>query len=183
MDTFSKENVINNPEELLNLAAEGSERSTAVDELALLNHIALSISGTIDSKKIMDIIVDRSICFIGAQQGNITLLDESSDKNAELPVRNTCSLKELSPVKPQKPILKWIQDNKEPLRLNQLKSDSSFPNTYLGSSIDSLLSVPLMVNSGIIGVLTIYNKKDGQSFTEQDQQLLSIIASQSAQVI
>jgi phosphoserine phosphatase RsbU/P len=41
----------------------------------------------------------------------------------------------------------------------------------------------LIVKSELRGVLSVYNKKDGQSFNTDDQRLLVIIAAQSAQVV
>lgn len=162
------------------LTAENNKLRRAVDQLSMLNDLSLSISGTIDSQEIMDIIVDRSICFIGAQQGNITLVDEDQQDTGEMLARNTCSPNEHPPIRPQKTILERIKINKEPVRFNNSQNGYEFSSEQ---HIHSILSVPLMVNSQLIGVLTLYNKKNGQSFTEQDQQLLSIIASQSAQVI
>jgi sigma-B regulation protein RsbU (phosphoserine phosphatase) len=40
-----------------------------------------------------------------------------------------------------------------------------------------------MIKSNLRGVLTVYNRKDEPAFTEDDQRLLTIIASQSAQVL
>jgi sigma-B regulation protein RsbU (phosphoserine phosphatase) len=50
-------------------------------------------------------------------------------------------------------------------------------------NIKTLLCVPLIVKSELRGVLTVYNKKDSQSFNSDDQRLLAIIAAQSAQVV
>jgi len=47
----------------------------------------------------------------------------------------------------------------------------------------SIVCVPLVVKGNLIGYLAVFNKKDGHSFTDQDRRLLSIIGSQSAQVI
>ncbi len=41
----------------------------------------------------------------------------------------------------------------------------------------------MIVKSELKGVLTVYSKKVGKGFTEEDQRLLAIIAAQSAQVI
>jgi sigma-B regulation protein RsbU (phosphoserine phosphatase) len=41
----------------------------------------------------------------------------------------------------------------------------------------------MMIKSELKGVLTVYNKKDGKQFTDEDQRLLAIIAAQSAQVV
>jgi len=40
-----------------------------------------------------------------------------------------------------------------------------------------------MVRSALTGILSIYNKAEGDAFTDDDQRLLSIIAAQSAQII
>jgi sigma-B regulation protein RsbU (phosphoserine phosphatase) len=41
----------------------------------------------------------------------------------------------------------------------------------------------MMVKSTLVGVLTVYNKRDGATFTDEDQRLLAIIAGQSAQIV
>ena len=45
------------------------------------------------------------------------------------------------------------------------------------------MCVPLSLKRQLIGVLTVFNKRAAEGFTESDQRLLSIIAAQSAQVI
>jgi sigma-B regulation protein RsbU (phosphoserine phosphatase) len=174
---------IDTTKKIQELAAENDKLRQAVDQLSMLNDLSLSISGTIDSQEIMDTIIDRSICFIGAQRGNITVIDENQHDRGKMLARNTCSPNEHAPIRPQKTILKRIKINREPVRLNDLHNNSELQTNQWDPSIHSILSVPLMVHSRLTGVLTIYNKKDGPGFTDQDQQLLSIIASQSAQVI
>ena len=47
----------------------------------------------------------------------------------------------------------------------------------------SCLSVPLLSKGRMIGLLSVFNKKAEEGFNQDDQRLLSIIATQSAQVI
>ena len=155
----------------------------AVDELSTLNELALDIGGSIDSEEIMRTIIGRSIRSIGAKQGDITLVDEDEKDTAKTLVRSMVSSKEQSPVHLNRNLLGWMQINKKPLLINDPKNDNRFRNVDWEESIHSLLSAPLMVRSKLIGILTIYNKKQGSEFTGQDQRLLSIIATQSAQVV
>lgn len=155
----------------------------AVDELSTLNELALDIGGSIDSEEIMRTIIGRSIRSIGAEQGDITLVDEDEKDTAKTLVRSMVSSKEQSPVHLNRNLLGWMQINKKPLLINDPKNDNRFRNVDWEESIHSLLSAPLMVRSKLIGILTIYNKKQGSEFTGQDQRLLSIIATQSAQVV
>ncbi|NNF57733.1 MAG: GAF domain-containing protein, partial [Rhodothermaceae bacterium] len=47
----------------------------------------------------------------------------------------------------------------------------------------SVLCVPLVAHGSLLGVLSLYNKRDGGAFTDADARLLTIIAAQSAQII
>ena len=73
--------------------------------------------------------------------------------------------------------------NKKPLAILDPRTDSRFKGVEWDDSIRSLLCVPMMVKSALIGVLTVYNKREGTAFTDEDQRLLAIIAGQSAQVV
>ncbi|MBI9093006.1 MAG: GAF domain-containing protein [Desulfobacterium sp.] len=48
---------------------------------------------------------------------------------------------------------------------------------------NSLLSVPLVAEGRVIGVINVNNRKDGLSFTEEDQALLTAISSKIALVL
>lgn len=155
----------------------------AVDELSTLNELSLAISGSVDSEKIMRTIISRSIRSIGAEQGDITLVNENKEDPGQTLVRSMISSRNHSPLHLNQNLLGWMQINKKPLLINDPANDSRFQNVQWEKSIHSILSAPLMARSKLIGILTLYNKKDEEEFTEQDQRLLSIIASQSAQVV
>jgi len=72
---------------------------------------------------------------------------------------------------------------KEALLLNEPRSDQRFAQLVWDERIESLLSVPLISRSELIGILTVFNKKDDEGFTEQDKRLLSIIAGESVHVL
>ena len=67
------------------------------------------------------------------------------------------------------------------LRADSPADDPRFRGDAFHPGITSCISVPLMAQSRLFGMLTIYNKKDGGGFTEHDQRLLATLASQSAQ--
>lgn len=169
--------------EVRNLTEKNKRLRRAVDELSTLNELSLAISGSVDSEKIMRTIISRSIRSIGAEQGDITLVDDSQTDPGKTLVRSMVSSKNRAPLHLNQNLLGWIQINKKPLLINDPDNDSRFQNVQWEESIQSILSAPLMARSKLIGILTLYNKKDEEKFTEQDQRLLSIIASQSAQVV
>jgi sigma-B regulation protein RsbU (phosphoserine phosphatase) len=179
----------NNPQEteleIKRLTKENAQLRRAVDELAILNDLALAISGSLDSEKIMRSIIGKSIRALEAEQGDITLVDEEKSDTGQTLVRSMVSSTERTPLHLNQNLLGWMQINKKPLMINDPYNDDRFKNTKWESSIRSLISAPLMARSKLIGILTVYNKDSDSNnrFTESDQRLLSIIAAQSAQVV
>src|SRR5579862_3300441 len=80
-------------------------------------------------------------------------------------------------------LLGWMLINKKPLLSNDLTNDSRFTGLRSDADIRSVLCVPILVRNRLIGVLTIFNKKGGQGFSEDDKRLLAIIGAQSGQVL
>lgn len=165
------------------LQEENKRLRIAVDELSILNDLALDIGGKLDTDKIMRSIISKSIRAVGAEQGDITLVADNETDSAKTLVRSMVSSKEHSPLHLNQNLLGWVQINKKPLKINNPKNDERFQNVKWEESIQSVLCAPLMAKSKLVGILTIYNKKNEKDFSDTDQRLLAIIAAQSAQVV
>ena len=162
---------------------ENERLRRAVDELSILNDLALDIGGSLDTEKIMRSIISKSIRALSAEQGDITLVAEHEKNPAKTLVRSMVSSKKHSPLHLNQNLLGWMQINKKPLMINSPRVDERFMNVKWDDSIKTVLCAPLMAKSKLIGILTLYNKKDEERFTDSDQRLLAIIAAQSAQVV
>jgi sigma-B regulation protein RsbU (phosphoserine phosphatase) len=127
--------------------------------------------------------VRRSLRAISAEQGVITLVEEQSQQSMKTLVRTMVSSKEQEHFHFSQALLGWMHLNKKPLVINDPKNDERFRGIPWDESIRSLIAVPMMAKSELRGVLTVYNKKDGKPFAEDDQRLLAIIAGQSGQVV
>jgi sigma-B regulation protein RsbU (phosphoserine phosphatase) len=78
----------------------------------------------------------------------------------------------------------WMLKHKKPLIIDDLDSDERFKTLESEENpVRTLLSVPLILKGRLIGSLNVFNKHGGDRFTEADKRLLSIISTQSAQVI
>jgi phosphoserine phosphatase RsbU/P len=155
----------------------------AVEELSTLNELARVISSTTSVENIIENIVKRSLRSVHAQQGMITLVDEQAPDEMKTLVRTIDSSTIQQQYHLTQNIVGWMMIHKAPLLVNDLKKDARFSGVRGDENIRSLLCVPLIVKSRLIGVLTVCNKKDNETFSEDDQRLLTIIAMQSAQVL
>lgn len=166
------------------LREENRQLKRAIDELSILNDLARAIGASVDSHEIIERIVERSMHAVIAEQSVVTLIDRRADSSMKTLVRAMTSSAEHPKYHLNEHLLGWMHLYKKPLMSTNPGEDDRFRGATWDNSVRSVLCVPLMVKSELIGVITCYNKKGVPAgFTDEDQRLLAIIASQSAQVI
>ncbi len=165
------------------LREENLRLKHAVGELSILNDLARTIGGSRNSEEMIQTIIRRSLRAVNAEQGVITLVEQEVDRSMKTLVRTMIDSIGQEKFHLDQNLIGWMYLNKKPLIVDDPMHDSRFKGVQWDVSIRSVLCVPMMVKSELKGVLTVYNKKDGGKFTENDQRLLAIIAGQSAQVV
>lgn len=176
---------IEEPNKIQKLEEETKNLRAAVEELSILNDISTAINTTMSLEEIIELVVKKCIRYLKAEQGTVTLLQEDQQ---DAPFRTIMRKAEKSrnplPYHLDTQLTGWMLLNHKPLLINDLKHDSRFKAvSNVENPIQSLLSVPLMLKGRIIGSLNVFNKLGVEDFTESDERLLSIIATQSTQVI
>jgi hypothetical protein len=160
-------------------AAPALPEWAATEELLELSK-ALSL--TLDLHLLLRKIDDSAVRLTGAAAGSIMLFDEdkkllyfrssSGEKAAivkPLPVRNGMAW--------------WVAKHREVIRVDDVTNDERFTGTIdriTGFKTKSILCVPVTLDDEIIGVIEVLNKTDGTGFTDDDERLLSVLASQAA---
>lgn len=170
-------------DELAALREENHQLKRAVEELSILNELSRAIGASVDSEDIIHKIVDRSMRAVQAEQTVVTLVDRNASQSMKTLVRAMTSSAEHPHYHVNENLLGWMHLYKKPLLTNDPTTDERFRGLKWDQTIQSILCVPLMVKSELIGVVTSYNKKGDGRFNEEDQRLLAIIAGQSAQII
>lgn len=165
------------------LVEENRRLKRAVEELSILNDLSRAIGASLNSQDIMQTIIHRSLRAVHAEQGVITLVDRQAGDSMKTLVRSMVSSSDQQKYHFNQSLLGWMHLNKKPLVINNPQQDERFQGIKFDSSIQSLLAVPMVVKSELKGILTVYNKKDINKFSEEDQRLLAILAAQSAQVV
>ena len=154
-----------------------------VRELEVLNKLAVMIGSTTEVEKILKTIVDETIALTNAVQGSISIVDETKPEGMRTLVRGERSELHGVSYKVDRNLTGWVLLNKKPLVIEDLSLDNRFSG-FRGKKYDikSVLSVPLVSKDEVIGAINLCNKREG-AFTEDDVRLVSILASQSAQII
>ena len=166
-----------------NLQKEIEKLQRAVKELSILNDLARTIGASADLQKIMQKIISHSLRAVQAEQCTITLVPEKSNDSMKTLVRTMVSKVEQDPFHLNHMLLGWMLQNKKALSIANPAQDTRFSGIKWEREIQSILCVPLLVKSKLIGILTALNKIQAKKFTPEDLRLLGIIAAQSAQII
>ena len=172
------------------LESELSGSRSAVEELKVLNEIAVAAGKTVNVDQTLDIIVQKIIKAIDAEQGLIYLITPQKDVfNTFIKQDDTSRLKHSYHISNN--ITGWVLMNEKPLLIENLSTDKRFNSTEEEKrDIHSALCSPVWFEGKIIGIILMINKKNKNSpaltsgrFSENELTLLSIIAVQAGQLI
>lgn len=169
----------------MNDTTEIQKLKLAVKELSILNDIATAVSTAHDLNQVIELIVHECVNHLNVEQGAIMLLDQTeTDDQFHTIVREIDTDTDVVPYHFGVQLSGWMIKNQMPLLINDFPNDNRFTNLS-GEEfpINSILSVPLKTKGKLIGVLNVFNKISEDGFTPNDQRMLSIIATQSAQAI
>jgi len=144
--------------------------------------LSKALSSTLDLHLLLRKIDDSAVRLTGAAAGSIMLLDE--DK--KLLHFRSLSGEEAAMVKPsflRDGMAWWVAQHGEAVRVDDVTGDERFTGAIdkiTGFKTKSILCVPVTLEDEIIGVIEVLNKIDGAGFTDDDERLLSVLASQAA---
>ncbi len=148
-----------------------------------LVEISRDLVSTLNLDALLRRIVDVSVELSEAQAASILLYEEST---AQLYFRNSTNLDDSLisgiSVPLEGSIAGWIVSHRQPVIVNDAHNDPRFfskvekTTNFLTSS---MIGVPLLHKNRVLGVLEVLNKTQG-SFTEEDLDVLMVLAAQAA---
>ncbi len=157
--------------------------------LELVNEISRLVSSTLDVDQIPHLLVQQTAKIIGAECGSLALIEqEQGGVVFQLAYDN-----EGNEVKGLKGflmplgsgIMGEVAQTGQSIIANDAQNHpnwSALPDQITGFITKKLIAVPLMAEGEILGVIELLNKKTGD-FTQDDMQLLSLVASATASAI
>jgi len=146
-------------------------------ELNVINELVHQISQELDLKKILDLVAEKAKHLIEADSLLIPILNKentqytymaATGKNADIILNQTF---------PKKTgMCGWVLSNDEVLFFGQDSTSLMGKESKWEKGMDSALLIPLKSRGNIVGGISGLGKKDGKSFTRQDQSILQLFA-------
>ncbi|MGD1995198.1 MAG: SpoIIE family protein phosphatase [Anaerolineae bacterium] len=149
-----------------------------------LNH---HLNSVLELAPLLQLIIDAACELTDTERSSILLVDqETGDLYFEAATVEEKQELQRFLVPMDTSIAGWVVQHNEPLVIRDAQEDERLfkrVDADLGFTTRSLIAVPLSVKGQVIGVLNALNKAEGQSFDEDDANLLAILATQAAVAI
>ncbi len=172
-----------------NLALENIRLSKIIyqrsKQLTRLQDISIEMLSTQDIDIKLQKIVDTTQEFTQSSIVSLMLVDEES---GQLRIRRARGVSDeivdKTALEIGKDIAGWVAEHKESVLVTDIETDERFqrPNREHYKT-KSFISIPLILEDKVIGVLNCTDKIDGEVFTNEDLSLLTMVGNQSAVVI
>jgi serine phosphatase RsbU (regulator of sigma subunit) len=160
---------------------------SAVSELQILNDLAHSIGSARSSRDVIRKIVGRARRAVGAEEADVKLVTPEDlqpvDPWQTIARDQSVGTADVRSAFDRRLLTGLMLAHRQPVLSNDPCHDPALRGLCRDGTVRSVLLVPLMVKGQLTGVLIACNKQDPGGFTEDDQRLLAIMASQSAQVL
>ncbi|MCK5454712.1 MAG: GAF domain-containing protein, partial [Calditrichia bacterium] len=101
----------------------------AVEELTVLNDLAITASSAMEVNQMLDIVVEKSIKAMDAEQGSILLVTPQAENPLQTLIRQPDQKSRFMNYKVGSHITGWVLKNNSPLIIENLASDSRFQTT------------------------------------------------------
>lgn len=155
-----------------------------VKEISSLHNLSRYILGVFDLNRVMSIIIDQTVEVTGAYYCWLLLINDETKKlelvaHKNLPSQLYGNLAD----EPSSEVTEWILKNRSVLMVDQIsKNKMTSSNDYWKRATGSLLGIPLLSTTGVIGILFAVKHID-YGFLQDDKALMTAFANNASVAI
>jgi diguanylate cyclase (GGDEF)-like protein len=171
---------------------EKEDLDKTLQNLSLLYSIGKAMNYISDLKKLLQFILGQAIEITLAEKGSLMLYDMETD---QLNIRVLAGMADTAfqakvnnneikcrSFKPGEGIAGRVFLTAKPIVVNNIQDDDDFVDSDR-SYVRSIVCIPMIVYSDVIGVINVTNKRQGKEFTDEDVEMLKAVADQAAVAI
>jgi diguanylate cyclase (GGDEF)-like protein len=147
-----------------------------------LLQVTESILTTLDSRAVLDSIIERLETLITSDNVAVEVVDPATGLLTPLTARGAHAAAYMEPWEPgEEGIATWVVARNEPVMIEDERNDprvNHFRDSDAGPVDGSMIVVPLRGRQGAIGVMTMERLGLGNTYTEDDFELIQLFAAQ-----
>jgi sigma-B regulation protein RsbU (phosphoserine phosphatase) len=181
------ENLLKNEKLVLDLESNSKRLRQMITEITTLHEITRALDSGQNLEALLYYIMEKCKLIMNSEAASLMLVIPETNE-LEFKIVLGPKSEEVKPFRLPvgKGIAGWVAETGNPVLIQDAYADDRFDPSFdkrSGFITRSMLCVPMIYKNKIIGVMTVLNRLDKFSFTENDQVLLTIFASQAALAI
>lgn len=185
--THSIQDCFNNQLLVKNVDRNTEQIRRMIGEITTLHEFTRALESGENIDILLKTIMEKTSKIMNAEAASMMLVVEGG-KELEFKVTLGPKAAEVKPFRLAigKGIAGWVAKTGKPVLIPDAYKDSRFDPSFdqrSGFVTRSILCVPMIYNNSTVGVMTVLNRTDGKPFSDNDQTLLTIFASQAALAI
>lgn len=169
------------------LKAENEAARERIAALRALQRVAQSLASELNLEPLLKNILCSAVEVMDASAGSLLLIDPATDELVfEVIEGGGGEALQGQRMAKDKGIAGWAVTNRRPLIVNDVdKHERHYKDieTDIDFKTVSLICVPLLAKGKVIGALEVLNKRSGENFNDDDLDILTTFAAQSATAI
>ncbi len=161
------------------------EHDTKMDRYRRLMDISRDLASTLDLDRLLLRIIQAAKVITHAEETSILLYDDAAKQLYFQVATNQRTQMRGIVIPLEGSIAGWTVTNRQAVRITDVTKDERFFKNVaqsIGMETHTLMAVPLITKDKVVGVLEAINKANG-SFTQDDEDLLSVLGAQAAVAI
>lgn len=158
-----------------------SALNNRLKEISILSEVGKAVNQVLELDDVLRMILRSSLDLLGAQEGSVMLLEEGTDSLVVAVAEAGDRDIEGSVVQAGRGVSGWVAKNREPILISGKAPSEFFKD--LGEterSIISAVSVPLIDDDTLFGVLNVNDMSGTREFTEYDLRAIGLFAEHAA---
>ncbi|MEW6067970.1 MAG: GAF domain-containing protein [Nitrospirota bacterium] len=157
------------------------EDPRSIKKFSIVREISSLITETNNINALANLLLDHAIDYTNAEKGSLMLINENNELYILAARGFDVEFIETYRIKIGEGIAGIVVQNRSPVLVKDIDKDERFYQKKRDRyKTRAFISSPLISRNKVLGVININDKKDGTPFTEDELDLLNIIADQAA---
>jgi GAF domain-containing protein len=161
--------------------ADSAALPDEVRALKRLVQVATRLNSTLDLRELLQLIIGTNKDLLHAEDSSLMLIDqETGDLMFEVVTSDPTGDLLHQRIPPGKGIAGWVVEHAQSVSATDIRQDPRFYDQVdktVGSDTRSMLAVPLLLKTEVIGVIEAINKQTAPTFSPADVELAEALAS------
>ncbi len=155
-----------------------------LSEMSVIHEVSRALGASLDLEETLDMIVDVALRVMEAEYGSLYMIDNARKVLIPRRVEPACYPGNEVELSLGDSITGWVAMTGEAQNVADIHKDWRFRDPLgRGNLLRTQLSVPLWSKGSVIGVLNVFNKKNGAVFDTEDLQFMNLLAASAARAI